>query len=190
MTGIPAQYERVEVASERALWDWLAANHAQEKGVILVTWKAATRDKYVGREAVLDALVAHGWIDGRRYKLDEARTAQLITPRQTQSWAASYKARAARLEAEGRMHKAGRARIRAAKASGSWTDMADVDALRAPDDLVQALGAACQVWEGLAPSYRRNVLRWIKSARTAPTRDKRIAAAAKATKSGEKLAQM
>ena len=78
----------VEVASEAALWDWLSDNHDGE-GAWLVTWKAAHPDRYVGREAVLDALIAHGWIDGRRKKLDADRTVQWIAPRQQQAWARS-----------------------------------------------------------------------------------------------------
>jgi uncharacterized protein YdeI (YjbR/CyaY-like superfamily) len=68
--------------------------------------------------------------------------------------------------------------------------MADVDRLEVPDDLDLALGQARRAWDGLAPSYRRNVLRWIKLAKTAPTRDKRIAAAARATYDGVKIPQM
>ncbi|MEL7165675.1 MAG: YdeI/OmpD-associated family protein [Pseudomonadota bacterium] len=182
-------YPRVEVTSDAALWDWLAAHHGSD-GAILITWKAATRDKYVSRDAVLDALVAHGWIDGRRFVVDDARTAQLITPRRTRAWAQSYRVRAARLEAEGRMQAPGRAAIAAAQAAGTWEADADVDRLEVPGDLDAALGAAREAWDGMAPSYRRNVLRWIKGAKTAPTRKKRILAAAEATVRGEKLPQM
>ncbi|MFN4099185.1 MAG: YdeI/OmpD-associated family protein, partial [Pararhodobacter sp.] len=97
------RFRQIEVHSEAALWDWLAAHHGQPDSVWLVTWKAAHRDLFVSREAVLDALIAYGWIDGRRMKLDDSRTMQLISPRRQQAWAQSYKARAARLEAEGRM---------------------------------------------------------------------------------------
>jgi uncharacterized protein YdeI (YjbR/CyaY-like superfamily) len=135
----PDTFARVEIASEQALWDWLAVNHAQEESVWLVTWKAQHTDCYVSREAVLDALIAHGWIDGRRLKLDEARTMQLISRRKQQAWAQSYKDRAARLEAEGRMHPAGSASIKAGKASGKWNDSDPVDALIDPFELMQAL---------------------------------------------------
>ncbi len=63
--------ERVEVTSVAALWSWLDAHHDQGDSVLLLTWKAKRRDRYVSREDVLDALLAHGWIDGRRYALDE-----------------------------------------------------------------------------------------------------------------------
>ena len=103
--------ERVEVSSSIQLWDWLLTAHTQHESVWLVTWKAAHRDKYVSRDEVLDALIAFGWIDGRRMKLDEERTMQLIAPRQEQAWAKTYIQRAERLESEGRMQESGRAAI-------------------------------------------------------------------------------
>jgi hypothetical protein len=72
----PDRFERVEITSEQALWDWLGQHHERPGSVWLVTWKAAHPDRYVSREAVLDALIAHGWIDGRRLKLDDAQSAQ------------------------------------------------------------------------------------------------------------------
>ena len=187
---IPADLERVEVGSAEALWAWLEAHHTRAEGVLLVTWKKADPARYVGREAVLDALVAYGWIDGRRYVVDAARTGQLVTPRRVQHWAESYKARAERLMAEGRMQPAGAEAVAAGKASGLWDVMADVDALIVPEDLAAALGPARGDWDALAPSYRRNVLRWIKLAKTDPTRSKRVAQAAQATRAGERIAQM
>ena len=178
----------LEITTEAALWDWLAENQDQPDSIRLITWKAAHADKFVGREAVLDALIAYGWIDGRRFVVDDDRTAQLITRRQQQAWAQSYKDRAARLEAEGRMQAPGRAAIDAGKASGLWDFFADVDALIVPPDLAETLNLTR--WESLAPSYQRNVLRWIKLAKTAPTRAKRIAATVEATAKGEKLPQM
>ena len=90
------------------------------------------------------------------------------------------------------MAPTGRASIEAGKAGGLWDYWADVDALIVPEDLAAALSeqGVRAAWDGLAPSYRRNVLRWIKPAKTAATRAKRIAAAAEATARGEKLPQM
>jgi len=65
------KFERVEVTSAQALWDWLGREHGRDEAIWLVTWKAARRDRYVSRDEVLDALIAHGWIDGRRMALDE-----------------------------------------------------------------------------------------------------------------------
>lgn len=105
-----AQPDMLEIASADALWTWLGVHHASSNGIRLVKLKAAHRDKYVSREEVLDALLAHGWIDGRRFVVDDDRTAQLVTPRKQQAWSESYKARVERLRAEGRMHPAGNRR--------------------------------------------------------------------------------
>ncbi|MEM1101801.1 MAG: YdeI/OmpD-associated family protein [Pseudomonadota bacterium] len=186
-------FARVPVASEAELWAWLAEHHGQEASVWLVTWKKG-HDGYLSTSEVLDALIAHGWIDGiRRKHEDPARTMQLIAPRRTQAWAQSYKHRAAALSAAGRMHPAGEARIAASKEQGLWDFYADVDALIQPDDLNAALDAAPGArvfFEDCAASYRRNVLRWIKLAKTPATRAKRIAEVSRTAASGERIPQM
>lgn len=182
------QPEMLEIASAGALWDWLRQHHPTSQGVRLVTWKAAHPTKYVSREEVLDALLAYGWIDGRRFVVDEDRTAQLVTPRKQQAWSDSYKIRVARLRAEGRMHLAGEAAVQHAITSGLWDVLADVDRLEVPADLAAVLDMAA--WDALPPSYRRNVLRWIKLAKAAPTRAKRISATVQATANGRRLPQM
>lgn len=184
-------FEKLEVRAEAELWSWLERHHATDRAVWLVTWKAARRDRYVSCEAVLDALVAYGWTDGRRRKLDDARTMQLISPRRQPVWAQSYKDRAARLLEEGRMHAAGLAAIKAAKAAGVWEASAEVDALIVPEDLARALDASGGAgwFDRAAPSYRRNVLRWIAGAKRAPTRAKRVAELARRCGLGQKVPQ-
>lgn len=182
-------FEKVEIVSAQQLWVWLAGNCTRQAGVWLVTWKAARRDRYVSREEVLDALIAYGWIDGRRMVLDADRTMQLISPRREQSWAQTYKDRAERLEQEGRMKSEGRAAIAASKKAGKWDAMAHVDRLEMPVDLMEALEAnkATAWWTGASPSYRRNVLRWIETAKKPQTRAKRIDVVAEAASRGAKV---
>ncbi len=178
----------LEVKSSAELCGWLAENHASDESIRLITWKAAHPDNYVGREDVLDALIAHGWIDGRRFVVDDDRTAQLITRRKQQAWSKTYKDRVERLRREGRMHPAGEAMVEMGKASGLWSFFDDVDALIVPQDLAQDLDQA--LWDAFAPSYRRNVLRWIKIAKTPATRATRIAKVVEATRDNRKLPQM
>jgi uncharacterized protein YdeI (YjbR/CyaY-like superfamily) len=128
-------FSSVEVTTEHDLWVWLSNNFGSQDSVWLITYKKSTPQKYLSREQVLDALIAYGWIDGIRRKLDDQRTMQLISQRKTQSWSATYKQRAQRLEAEGRMQPAGREAITQSKQLGLWDVMQDVDALVVPDDL-------------------------------------------------------
>ncbi len=186
-------FERVEVASPGELRDWLARNHARAESVWLVTWKKGAPEKYLSTGAVLDELLAWGWIDGVRRKLDETRTMQLISPRRTQRWAKSYKDRVARLRAEGRMAPPGEAAVVVAIASGLWDATAEVDALVTPSDLAAALAArppARERFAALPPAYLRNVLRWIDLARKPETRARRVAAVVAATAENRRLPQM
>ena len=173
----PDRFPWVSVTSEQELHDWLLQHHPQQHAVWLQTYKKAVPDKHVPHEQVLDQLVAFGWADGIKRRVDDERTIQLISPRRTQPWAKSYKDRAERLRAADRMHPAGQSSVDHAKATGAWDAMNDVDALVVPADLDQALRAqppAAGNFAGFPPSTRRNMLRWIASAKTHVTRTKRI----------------
>lgn len=86
------------------------------------------------------------------------------------------------------MHPSGEAAIESGQASGLWDFFSDVDALIVPPDLKSTIDL--EKWDVLAPSYRRNVLRWIKLAKTEATRNKRIQTAVSATDKGNKIPHM
>ncbi len=170
--------EHVEIPSVQTLCSWLEEHHDQQAGVWIITWKKHVAIRHVTHEQVLDQLLAFGWMDGIARRVDEDRTRQLVSPRRTKPWAKSYKDRAERLIAEGRMHPSGLAAVEEAKATGMWDAMNDVDALEIPDDLTEALHAHQQAaahFHAFPPSVRRSILRWIASARTPATRTTRIA---------------
>ena len=187
------RYQKVQVESLAELRAWLEANHQREEGVWLVRFKKTVPSKFVDRLDALDELLCCGWVDGIARKLDDERTMQLITPRRQQAWSQSYKDRVARLEASGRMHPAGLAALEHSKALGLWAAYEAVDALAVQQDIAHALKTApgAMVWfASAAPSYRRNVLRWIHSAKRAVTRERRILELVEASQTGVKLPQM
>ena len=193
-------FEKIVAPDARTLWDWLSLHHGQPDSVWLVTWLKRPGAPYVSREAVLDVLLAWGWIDGLRRAHgypheagpEEGQTMQLISPRRHQRWTQSYRARADRLIIEGRMAAPGLAAIAAAKAAGTWEGDQEVDALLVPDDLAAALAAvgAGATFAAFAPSHRRNVLRWIAQAKTVPTRLKRIETVAALARQGQRVPQL
>lgn len=187
------RYQKVQVESLAELRAWLEANHQRDDGVWLVRFKKSVPSKFVDRLDALDELLCFGWVDGIARKLDDERTMQLITPRRQQAWSQSYKDRVARLEASGRMHQAGLAAVGRSKALGLWAAYETVDALAVPEDVEHALATApgAMAWfESAAPSYRRNVLRWILAAKRAVTRERRIVELVEASQTGAKLPQM
>lgn len=184
------RFPKVEVASVGELHHWLSVNHSRVEAVWLVTYRKSLPDKYLSTDQVLDELVSFGWIDGLRRKVDDEQTMQLISPRRTKPWARTYKVRAERLIAEGRMQPPGLASVEAAKASGAWDAMNAVDDLVVPEDLRAALAAsppAQEVFNTFPPSVTRNILRWITSAKTAPTRINRIAATVSEARQGRRV---
>ncbi|HYN75957.1 MAG TPA: YdeI/OmpD-associated family protein [Candidatus Limnocylindria bacterium] len=173
-------HDRPQVLVEsRAEWRaWLSENHADSTGIWLVRWKKG-RGPAVTYDEVVEEALCFGWVDSLPRSLDDDRTQLLLTPRKTTSrWSAVNKERVARLTASGAMAPAGLAMVRLAEESGTWVALDGVDALLEPPDLAAALDAdpaARASWDGFPPSARRGILEWILDARTAPTREKRIA---------------
>lgn len=74
------------------------------------------------------------------------------------------------------MTEAGLLKIEAAKADGSWSALDAVEALEIPPDLAAALKRhkASANFNAFPLSAKRGILDWIRQAKTAPTREKRI----------------
>jgi uncharacterized protein YdeI (YjbR/CyaY-like superfamily) len=165
----------VTIRSRADLRAWLAEHHASAASHWLASYKRHHRD-YLPYEAQVEELLCWGWIDSMTRALDADRSMILIAPRNPKSgWSAINKAHVARARASGAMTAAGEAKISAAMANGMWDFLNDVDALIAPDDLLQALGDARPAYEAYPKSVQRGTLEWIKTAKTAATRAARIA---------------
>lgn len=166
--------DRVEVRSLDQLHAWLAANHDRSQSVRLVTFRKHTAH-YLAYHDIVSELLCWGWIDSQPRKVDEDRTSLLIARRNPRSaWSAAHKARIGELRAAGRLQPAGEALVTAAKETGMWAFIDDVDRLERPDDLTRALGDLVAVWDDWPRSVQCGTLEWIKTARTAPTRETRI----------------
>jgi uncharacterized protein YdeI (YjbR/CyaY-like superfamily) len=172
-------YEQVEVVSATELRDWLREHWDRSPGIWLVTYKKAAGDRYLPYEDIVREVLCYGWIDGRARALDELRSQLLLTPRKPASkWSRPNKLRVAELEASGRMAAPGRAVVEAAKASGTWTALDDVENLVEPPELTVALDAVPEArtnWDAYPRSTRRATLEWIAAAKRPATRERRIA---------------
>ncbi|ABD54603.1 YdeI/OmpD-associated family protein [Jannaschia sp. CCS1] len=176
--------EVLTVRSRAELRAWLAEHHAGARGLWLATYKKHHPDYLPWMEAV-EELLCWGWVDAQVAGLDADRMKHRIAPRkETSAWSAVNKDAVARMRAEGRMTSAGEAKIAAAMANGMWSFLDDVERLEVPDDLAQALGAARDIWDAYPRSVKRGTLEWIKTAKTAPTRARRIADVAQSASDG------
>jgi uncharacterized protein YdeI (YjbR/CyaY-like superfamily) len=172
-------YPQLHVQTRGEWRAWLGAHHGADSGIWLVTWKKATgRPRPTYDEMVEEALCV-GWVDSLPRTLDAERSQLLITARKPRSnWSRINKERVERLTAAGLMLPAGLAVVEAAQADGSWNALDAVEDLTEPADLTIALDAdpvARTVWDAFPRSVRRAILEWIGNARTAATRQRRIA---------------
>lgn len=165
-------------ADERAAWRaWLEANHATANGAWLVTWRRGHGPVLDYEDAVEEAL-CFGWIDSTAGRVDAQRSKLYFAARKPGSgWAATNKARVARLVADGRMAPAGLAAVERAKADGSWTALDAIEQGIVPEDLAAALAAhppAATNFAAFSRSARRALLVWIGSAKRPETRAARV----------------
>lgn len=185
---------------DRAAWRaWLHANHARDEGIWVVTFKKAAiaagkaGPAPLNYDQIVEECLCYGWIDSKPGFLDADRTMLWCSPRKPGSkWAATNKARVERLERDGLIAPAGRAKIDQARRDGTWDALMKSDALTVPPDLVKALRALPQAEEHFAafpPSVRRGILEWIDNAKRAQTRAARVAQTAEMASRNERANQ-
>jgi uncharacterized protein YdeI (YjbR/CyaY-like superfamily) len=154
---------------------WLEKHHSRETALVVRCWKVAAAHRGLTYRQALDEALCLGWIDGVRHGLDEESFSVRFTPRKPKSgWSAVNIARARQLEAEGRMHSAGLAALRA-RVKPRYSYESRPRAL-APADLakLRAHPRAWRFFEAQPPWYRRSCAFWVMSAKRAETRARRL----------------
>lgn len=172
--------DEVLLADAAAWRTWLRDNHANSDGVWLVVAKkgAAAPTTLLVAES-LDEALCHGWIDGTRRSRDDVTFLQRYGPRRARStWSKRNVEHVTRLEADGRMHPAGRAEVERAKADGRWdAAYAGSADLSVPDDLRAALErqpAALAMFQILTAQNRFSIVFRVEGAKRPETRTRRI----------------
>lgn len=181
-----ADLETVEIRSRADLHDWLAAHHRQADSVWLLFFKKHT-EFYLPFGELVSELLCWGWVDSRSRGVDPDRSSVLVSPRNPASaWSAVNKEKVAALRDAGLMQPSGEAVIAAAMQNGAWEFLDDVERLEVPADLRAALSGCDAVWERYPRSIRRAALEWVKTAKRAETRSKRIADIAASAAAGHR----
>ncbi len=178
---------------DRVRWRaWLRRNHRSASEVWLVLYKGQTGKRTLSYDDAVEEALCFGWIDGIRRSLDQERYAHRLTPRRARSgWSALNKARVERMIDQGLMTRAGLAAVAAGKRSGTWhEEPASRGVLRMPPELESGLARnnkATTFFKGLAPSYKKQFMGWIASAKREETRGRRAREAVALLARGEKL---
>lgn len=177
----------------REQWrNWLQMNHAEETEVWLVFLKRHTGRLNVSYDDAVEEALCFGWIDGVKRSIDEDRYMHRFTPRKPDSkWSKTNKERALRMLEAGQVAPAGKRSIELAKQNGRW---ADPDSGPTSFSMSPEFAArlkrnkkATTFFESLAPSYQRQYIAWIATAKRPETRNARLEEAIELLKRGEKL---
>jgi uncharacterized protein YdeI (YjbR/CyaY-like superfamily) len=163
----------LEVKDSRKWRSWLENNHATSPGVWLVYYKDHTGIKSIPYEDSVREALCFGWVDSLIKRLDDRRYARKFTPRKpTSKWSPSNRKRWRELKAAGLLAPAG---LAAAPTENTYAPLPAVPDL--PDYIARALKRNREAWsffQELAPSHRRQYVRWIHFAKRQETREGRI----------------
>ena len=176
----------LRVTSRRQWRAWLAKHHSSSPGVWLVFHKAHTGVKSIPYEDMVREALCFGWIDSLVKRLDDERYAIKVTPRKpTSKWSDINRKRWTELETAGLLTPAG---VSAAPTSSTYAPRPVIPLL--PGYIAKALKANPTAWKffrGLAPTYRRDFVVWIHTAKRPETRVRRIRESIALLAAGKKL---
>ena len=184
--------EKLHVTNRDDWRAWLSQNYDTEKEVWLIHYKRHTGKPRIPYDDAVEEALCFGWIDGLVKKIDDEKFAQKFTPRKRKSkWSKANKKRARKMIEEGKMKKAGLAKIREAKNNGEWFKTAPVEKeLEIPAYIRKAFATnerAQDNFNNLANGYKRQLVGWITSAKKEETRKRRLTEAVQLLEQNKKL---
>ncbi len=159
-SGVTAELMTLEVRSRRQWRAWLTTHHTSSSGIWLIFYKHHTGLKSMPYDDAVREALCFGWIDSLVKRLDDNRYAVKVTPRKpTSKWSDINRRR--------------------------WKDIPNL-----PNYIAKAIKANAKAWKffrELAPTYRRNFVVWIHTAKRPDTRERRIRQSLALLAAGKKL---
>jgi uncharacterized protein YdeI (YjbR/CyaY-like superfamily) len=157
---------------DRAKWRaWLQENSEGAAEVWLLYYKKDTGRPRIAYADAVEEAICFGWIDSKIKKLDQARFAQLFTPRKPRSkWSRINIDRARRMIREGKMTAAG------LKVFDPRNQTAALPS-KLPAFLEEQFRQREEAWEHFThfpPSYQRMAIGWVASAKQEATQFRRL----------------
>ena len=157
---------------------WLASHYQSETEIWLIYYKKHSGRPRIPYEHAVEEALCFGWIDSIVKKIDHEKFAQKFTPRRDSTkWSDLNRRRVRKLIQEGHMTEAGLAKIDPGILSEEAQAEQSSGELGVPRFVKQALKARPKAWESferLAPSHRKQYIRWIMDAKKEETRERRL----------------
>jgi uncharacterized protein YdeI (YjbR/CyaY-like superfamily) len=175
-----------------AFYRWLSLHHHEEDEVWIRIYKVGSGLKSITPREAIDVCLCWGWIDAVRKRFDDRSYLQRYTRRRKGSiWSRINVDNVTRLIAEGRMTEHGLKEVEAAKVDGRWNRAyGSGKNMTIPEDLQAAIDAepkAKRMLSTLSAQNRFALAFRVHNMKTAPGRQKKIAALVEMLKRGETI---
>ncbi|KZE94717.1 hypothetical protein AVP42_00644 [Agromyces sp. NDB4Y10] len=158
---------------------WLEANHETETELWMGLYKKHVPDRGLTWEQAVPEALCFGWIDSVSQRIDDDARRQRWTPRKSASiWSAVNIALVEQLTAEGRMRPAGIAAFERRRDDRSAVYSHENPEQALPPEYASRLeadAAASAFWDAATPTYRRQAVHWVLTAKQEATRERRLA---------------
>jgi len=163
------------------LRDWLDEHHASAPELFVGAWKKSTGKPTLTWPEIVEEALCVGWIDSIRRSVPGDGWVIRLTPRRKGSiWSAVNVAKVAELRDAGRMRPAGDAAFEARRADRTAIysfEQPREPALDAEEERRFRANEAAWAWfSAKPPSFRKQAIHWVISAKRTETRERRLAA--------------
>lgn len=159
---------------------WLVENYEKESEVWLVYNKKEMGLPSIPYGDSVEEALCFGWVDSLIKKIDDQKYARKFTPRKDDSkWSALNKKRVAKMIQENRMTEHGLRLVEAAKKLGTWDAPVqkpnfNLEMTKAFAEALKKHPKAEDFFNSLSPTYQKQYLLWIVTAKRPETKQKRI----------------
>ena len=174
---------------------WLHKNHQSKTSLWVGYFKKHTKLPSMTWSESVDQAICYGWIDGIRKKVNEERYKIRFTPRKTSShWSAVNLKKIKELTEKNLMQPAGISIFEKRKESNEKNYAYENQSKATlPSHYLEQIKANAKAWaffENLAPSYKKQSIWWVVSAKQEKTRLKRLNVLIESSEAGLKIPQM
>lgn len=157
---------------------WLQENHDKKTELIVGYYKVGSKKPSLTWSESVDQALCFGWIDGVRKSIDEESYQIRFTPRKpTSIWSAVNIKKMEELSQKGMLHAAGISIFEKRKEEKSKIYSYENEAENLPEEFEKIFKTNEKAWnyfKNLAPTYQRNSIKWIMSAKQEATRKNRL----------------
>lgn len=169
--------------------NWLEAHHAEASELWVGFFRKHTDRAGPTWSEAVDVALCYGWIDGIRKTIDADRYRIRFTPRKPGSiWSAVNVQKATALIEQGKMTPAGMTLFdNRSDAQGYSAASRQVPLDQAYEDKIRTNHSAWAFFSSLAPSYKRDSIWWVMSAKREATRLKRLEVLINSSAEGQKI---